>query len=111
MIRPIRPALGLLALLAVAACGQTDGEAGSTGPSTEQLSQAATLAAACSGCHVAGGSAIVSLDGEGADAIVASLLTYKAETEGGTVMHRLARGYSETEIRSIAAYLAEDGAQ
>lgn len=51
------------------------------------------------------------LDGKAPDAIVASLMNYKAEADGGTVMHRLARGYSEAEIRTIAAYLAKDGAQ
>jgi cytochrome c553 len=31
--------------------------------------------------------------------------TYKSETSGTTVMHRLARGYTDEDIALIAAYL------
>ncbi len=69
------------------------------------LSRAASLAASCSGCHWPGQTHLTdltSLDG----ATIADLLkAYKADDDGTTVMHRLARGYSEAEIEAIAAYL------
>ncbi|MFN3233589.1 MAG: c-type cytochrome [Alphaproteobacteria bacterium] len=65
-----------------------------------------SLAAACSGCHAGFAEGIVSLDGMDAETIAASLLSYKAAADGTSVMHRLARGYSEEDVRAIAAFLA-----
>lgn len=72
------------------------------------LSSVASLSASCSGCH-ASGQAIVSLDGMSAEAIATSLQRYRTE-EGTTVMHRMARGFTEAQIDEIAAYLADEPA-
>ena len=69
----------------------------------------ASLAASCSGCHGAG-NAIVSLDGLSAEAIATSLDRYRTE-DGTTVMHRLARGYTEAQVQDIAAYLVAEEAR
>ncbi len=99
-------ALTVLAVSAAfpeAKAGKTDkGEAG--GP----LSRAASLAASCSGCHAGQSKGIPSLDDLDAAAIADTLLTYKTDEAGTTVMHRLARGYTQQEIDQIAAYLQSE---
>jgi len=88
------------------ACGGTDAKAEADTADAKDLGRAATLAAACTGCHVKDGAAIADLGGRSADEIQASLTAYHAGTGGTSVMHRLARGYSEADIRLIAAHLA-----
>ena len=69
--------------------------------------QAALLSASCSGCHMDGGEAIASLAGYDAASVEMRLLSYKS-SDGETVMHRLARSYSDEQIREIAAYLGQE---
>ncbi len=82
-----------------------------SGPTTEDakapspLMRAASLAASCSGCHGAGQKQLTDLDTLDAQVIANKLMTYKAEKEGTTVMHRLARGYSDADIKAVATYL------
>ena len=95
----------LLAVLA--ACGSPE----EVEPDSDLSRQAgtgdvATLAASCSGCHAGTADGIPSLEGKSAEAIATSLMKYKAETEAGTVMHRLARGYSDEDVTAVSAYLA-----
>lgn len=71
-----------------------------------------SLAMACSGCHSAQSEAMVSLEGYGRSAMRDTLLRYRSETEGTTVMHRLARGYSEQDINLLADHFSgEDDAR
>ena len=72
------------------------------------LSQAASLASACSGCHGSDSSskAIVSLNGYSAERIRERFLAYREEPEGPSAMHRMARGYTQQQIVMIAEYLA-----
>lgn len=72
----------------------------------ELITRSASLAAACSGCHASAGLAIVSLDRYSAASIAGALRAYKADDAGQTVMHRLARGYTEADIEAVATYLA-----
>lgn len=99
-------AISALSLLGLAACG-----GGETGPDTGTLSEmnqaGARLALACSGCHGADGGAIASLQVYPAGALEQRLLSYKQDPDGATVMHRLARGYSEQEIQLVSAYLGQ----
>ena len=67
------------------------------------------LSTACSGCHSDLGGAIASLSTLSEAALIESLIRYKTEADGTTVMHRLARGYSDEEIALIAAYLGQQG--
>ena len=66
------------------------------------------LVAPCSTCHGPGGKspgAIPSLDRLGAEAIRTSLLAFRRGEVQGTIMNRLARGYTEPEIDAIATHL------
>ena len=74
-----------------------------------RLDQAALLTASCSGCHAAGGSpgGIVSLDGMSSDALESKLLAYRNDRDGGSAMHRMARGYTEQQIAVIAHSLGD----
>ena len=71
------------------------------------LSAPAILALSCSGCHGPQGGAIASLEGRTSDQIRLSLLHYTSDTDGGSVMHRMMRGYTEADIDAISTYLAE----
>lgn len=102
----------LASLLVLAACG------GSAPAPEEQdtasaidaaTSRGVSLALACAGCHSAQSEAMVDLDGYGADALREALIQYRSETEGTTVMHRLARGYSDTDIALLAAEFDQQG--
>ncbi|MGE0668394.1 MAG: cytochrome c [Sphingomonadales bacterium] len=91
------------ALAALGGFGQR-AEAGASG--ADDLGRAATLAAACSGCHLTDGEAIAGLDARSEGELAALLTGYRSDKAGTSVMHRLARGYSEADIRLVAAYLA-----
>jgi mono/diheme cytochrome c family protein len=67
------------------------------------LGRSALLTSSCSGCHAPGGQAIVSLEGYTAERLKALLTAYRSD--GETAMHRMARGYTEAEIESIATTL------
>jgi cytochrome subunit of sulfide dehydrogenase len=66
-------------------------------------------AAACSGCHSANPQAtglLPSVAGRDADDVTAAMLQFKSGARPATVMDRIAKGFSEDEIRAIAAWLA-----
>ena len=66
-------------------------------------------AASCSGCHAvhpASSSAIPGIYGRKADDVVAAMTAYRDGTMPATVMNRIAKGFSEDELRAIAAWLA-----
>jgi len=106
-------AKGIFALLAgslLAACGGA-GTVEPPEPVTEldaELARVSALAASCSGCHAVSGGAIVDLSDYTEGKLQAALQTYRTDLDGATVMHRLARGYSEEEIAAIASYLGAD---
>ena len=72
--------------------------------------QARAWAAACLNCHAVteerapGG--IPALADLGADDLLARLLDFKAGRRPATVMHQLARGYGDEELRAISIHLA-----
>ncbi len=98
---------GSLSLLSLAACGSSDDPLQSSEVSSVPAltDRGATLALACTGCHSNQSDAIASLDGYTEAALIARLEQYKSETDGTTVMHRLARGYSDQEIALVSAAL------
>lgn len=73
------------------------------------VSADAALSASCSGCHSATGSAIVGLEEISETELFEKLSFYKYDADGTTVMHRLARGYSDDQLKSISSYLARAG--
>lgn len=100
--------IGVLTGVALGACNPSAGgpEKNSAAP---DLSRAVALSAACSGCHSNTDGAIVSLSAFSETALRQSLSRYKSEATGTTVMHRLARGYSDEDIALISEYLGQKG--
>ena len=69
------------------------------------------LAATCANCHGTQGQAVSNaavpgLAGLPASYVVEQMKAFKAGTRPATVMHQLAKGYSDTQIDAIAAYYA-----
>ena len=67
-------------------------------------------AAQCTGCHAASAkvdSAIPRLAGRTAADIVAQMQAFKSGEKPSTVMGRLAKGFSETEVQAIAEWYAQ----
>jgi len=63
----------------------------------------------CVGCHGVrgtGSGAIPGIAGRPAAEITTSMNAFRANARPGTIMGRIARGYSEADIAAIAAYFA-----
>jgi cytochrome c553 len=65
-------------------------------------------ASSCSGCHAPGAS-VGDLAGRPAETIAAALAAYREGQRPGTVMPRIAKGFSETESRALADWFAGQG--
>jgi sulfide dehydrogenase cytochrome subunit len=65
-------------------------------------------AAACSGCHApaARGSPVPPLAGRNADEIVAAMQDFRSGKREATIMNRIAKGFSDAEMRSIAVWFS-----
>jgi cytochrome c553 len=71
--------------------------------------QVRSWAASCANCHGTNGHAqpgMVALAGVPQALIVQKMQDYKAGRLSATVMHQLAKGYSDEQIVAIAAYFA-----
>jgi len=108
----------MLMAAGLAACGGGEetlsGPVGRLAPAVlaAETDRAALLAASCSGCHAGGrdeAAAIPGLEGLGSAALLDLLDTYRTDTAGTSVMHRIARGYGEDELALIADYLGGAG--
>lgn len=69
----------------------------------------AVLATACFACHGMDGKSpdtMPSLTGQTAQQFATTLKAYKADQIQGTVMNRLAKGYTDAEIDALAAFYA-----
>jgi cytochrome subunit of sulfide dehydrogenase len=67
------------------------------------------LAATCANCHGTNGAArgeMKPLAGLPAEAIVGLMAGYKSGSLPATIMHQVAKGYTDEQIKLIAAYLA-----
>ena len=70
---------------------------------------ARSWAAGCANCHGTNGRAEPgneSLAGANKDDIVKKMLDFKAGRKPATIMHQLAKGYSDEQIVAIAGYFA-----
>jgi sulfide dehydrogenase cytochrome subunit len=76
---------------------------------------ARNLAATCANCHGTNGRAIGDtvkpLAGVSADKIVAAINDYKSGAQPATIMHQIAKGYSDDQIKLIASYFAAQPAK
>jgi cytochrome subunit of sulfide dehydrogenase len=61
-------------------------------------------AASCSGCHTSGAAA--ALYGRDAGEIMTAMTGFRDGSLPATVMNRIAKGFSDDELRAIAAWLA-----
>lgn len=71
--------------------------------------QVRSWAAACANCHGTNGQAqpgMESLAGVNKDDIVKKMQDFKVGRKPATIMHQLAKGYSDDQIQAIAAYFA-----
>lgn len=98
----------LFAGLLAAAAGPT---AAAPSAADQQAFRVRSLAATCAQCHGtdgrgATGSIVPALAGRPEAATVEQLSAFKAGTRPATVMTQLAKGYSEVQIRQLAAYFA-----
>lgn len=100
MIRPLPLALALAVALASSAEAQ-------------QSSPGRNLAAACANCHGTNGvsqSGLPGLAGRERSWLARQMQDFKAGKRPATVMHQIARGYSDAQIEAIAAYFSEQKA-
>lgn len=71
--------------------------------------QARNWAAACFNCHGTDGSAqpgMESLAGMSKDDMTKKMLDFKAGRKPATIMHQLAKGYTDEQLAAIAGYFA-----
>jgi len=71
-----------------------------------------SLAATCANCHgsegrAVSGAAVPGLAGMPADYLAAQMQAFRSGTRPATVMHQIARGYSETQVAQLAAYFSK----
>lgn len=99
-------AASCVSLFALAACGGS--EPAQVETTTTEIAtttgDGVAIAMTCGGCHSPQSEAMVDLSDYGAGPMRQSLMRYRSETEGTTVMHRLARGYSDADIELLAAH-------
>ena len=83
--------------------------ASAMGTQAQDANLARNLAATCANCHGTGGQSrgeVKSLAGLPAESIVAAFNGYKAGTIPATLMHQVAKGYTDEQIKLIAGYFA-----
>ncbi len=114
--RALRTCLGALALAAattgVAAGAQSRGAR--FAPPNLAPDGVRDLAAGCAACHgtrgvPAAGSSIPRLAGRDPRELRERMLDFRAGNAAATVMHQLARGYSDAEIEALSRYFAAPG--
>ncbi|KNZ31428.1 MAG: cytochrome C553 [Methylibium sp. NZG] len=70
-----------------------------------------SLAATCASCHgtsgrAVDGAAVPGLAGQPAAYMVEQMKAFKSGARAATVMHQIAKGYSDAQIEQMAAYFA-----
>jgi cytochrome subunit of sulfide dehydrogenase len=89
-------------MCAVVLLSTSIGTAGAAGPA-----DAPAGAPSCSGCHATSQSVenpVPRLIGRNPADVVAAMAAFKSGQRPGTVMDRIARGFSDDEIKAIAAW-------
>ena len=79
--------------------------------STSAAANGQRLVATCAACHgtngAGAGNALPVLAGQPKNALVASMRAFKTGARPATIMHQIAKGYTDEQIEQIAAYLAQ----
>ena len=77
----------------------------------EDVRSPSMLSNTCAGCHgtngASAGLSMPSIAGLDKGYLTEVMLQYKSGERPGTIMDRIARGYSESELKAIAAFYAE----
>jgi cytochrome c553 len=71
-------------------------------------------ASSCSGCHASSAAVntpVPRIRGRKPDEIVAAIAAFRSGERPSTVMGRIAKGFSEDEVRAIAVWLAAQPAE
>ncbi len=71
--------------------------------------QVRSMAASCASCHGTQGIAqpgMESLAGQPKDDLLKKMLDFKTGKKPATIMHQLAKGYSDNQIEELASYFA-----
>ena len=74
-----------------------------------QVNEIRVWAAACAACHGTEGRAVpgmAALAGQSQSAIQQAMLDFKNGRRPATLMHQIAKGYTDEQIAQIAAYFA-----
>ncbi len=95
-----------IVMMGIAMAGMLAAAAAQAGPSGEMMAQS------CAGCHGTQGrlvrdSAFMPLAGMSEASFVKAMLDFKSGARPNTVMGPIAKGFSEDEIRAMAAYFAQ----
>jgi cytochrome subunit of sulfide dehydrogenase len=72
------------------------------------------LAATCANCHGTNGQArgdSKSLAGVSAEKIMAAIADFKSGAQPATIMHQISKGYTDEQIKLIAAFFAAQPAK
>ena len=76
---------------------------------------ARNLAATCANCHGTNGNVrgkeVKPLAGVSAEKILAQIADYKSGAQPATIMHQIAKGYTDEQIKLVAAYFAAQPAR
>ena len=75
---------------------------------------ARNLAATCANCHGTNGQALgdmKTLAGVPADTIISMMAGFKSGAQPATIMHQIAKGYTDDQIKLVAAYFAAQPAK
>ena len=79
------------------------------GALAQDVHLARNLAATCANCHGTNGNArgeMKPLAGVSAERIVAAMADYKNGNQPATIMHQISKGYTDEQIKLVAAYFA-----
>jgi len=74
-----------------------------------EVSQVRVWAAACANCHGTLGKAepgMESLAGKDKDELLQKMLDFKTGKKPATLMHQIAKGYSDEQLQQLAAYFS-----
>ena len=107
---------GLIALGSAAAMAQAPAPAPAFATSNLSEKGVGSMAANCASCHgTAGrgapGSPLPPLAGRAKDDIVQAMAQFKAGQRPATLMHQIAKGYSDAEIAAMAEYFSKQPRQ
>ena len=100
------------ALLAAGTAAAQQPAPPSFAPSNLSPAGVRSLAANCAACHgtngrPAAGSTLAGLAGKPKDELLTAMKQFKQGSKPATVMHQLAKGYSDEEIAALADYFSK----